>query len=124
MFKDENDNYSKMIEFCCGDGLILNNCIYEELNKLGKEFQIYSGNFEKFYNAEDEEITEEEYFESKDSYSKYAEIFQYYIIEQRSAERLAEYTNEIVFYNEDTDLYLLGVTHYGTPWNTVQANWK
>ena len=124
MVKDERQSYSEMIDLCCGENMILNNIIYEELEKIGKEFKVYCGKFEKYYNEDGEEITEDEYFETENSYSQPVEIYQYYIIDSRSAERLAEYTNEIVFYNEDTDLYLLGVTHYGTPWTSVQANWK
>ena len=124
MFKEERQSYSEMIDLCCSEGMILNNIIYEELGRIGKEFEVYCGKFEKYYNEEGEEITEEEYYELEGSYSEPVEIYQYYIIDSRSAERLAEYTNEIVFYNEDTDLYLLGVTHYGTPWSSVPANWK
>ena len=47
------------------------------------------------------------------------EIFQYYIVSDAGAELLKEYTNEILFYNEDLDLYLWGVTHYGTSWDYV-----
>ena len=33
--------------------------------------------------------------------------------------RLLQDINEIVYYNETLDLYLWGVTHYGTSWNCV-----
>ena len=47
------------------------------------------------------------------------EIFQYYIISDAGARILCELTDEIVFYNEDLDMYVWGVTHYGTGWNYV-----
>ena len=47
------------------------------------------------------------------------EIFQYFIISGQGAEILEEYTNEIVFYNSELDLYVWGVTHWGTSWDYV-----
>ena len=49
----------------------------------------------------------------------YEEIFQYYIISDSGAEILKDYTNEIVFYNETLDMYVWGVTHWGTSWDYV-----
>ena len=49
----------------------------------------------------------------------FAEVFQYYIISENGAELLADYTNELVYYSDDLDVYLWGVTHYGTSWDYV-----
>lgn len=49
----------------------------------------------------------------------YSEIFQYFIISAQGASILEEYTNEIVYYNETLDLYVWGVTHWGTSWDYV-----
>ena len=49
----------------------------------------------------------------------WAEIFQWYIIDENTAGRLKEHTDEIIFYWPDADLYILGVTHWGTGWNYV-----
>ncbi len=49
----------------------------------------------------------------------YYEIFQYYIISQSGFEILQQFTDEIVFYNEELDIYVWGVTHYGTSWDYV-----
>ncbi len=46
------------------------------------------------------------------------EIFQYYIITESGAEILQK-IDEIVFYNENLDMYLWGVTHFGTAWDYV-----
>lgn len=54
----------------------------------------------------------------------YDEIFQYYIISDNGAEILKNWTNEIVFYNEELDMYLWGVTHCGTSWNYVLTDIK
>jgi hypothetical protein len=49
----------------------------------------------------------------------YYDIFQYYIISQSGFETLQRLTDEIVFYNEELDMYVWGVTHYGTSWDYV-----
>ena len=59
---------------------------------------------------EDIEVLEEAHYE---------EIFQYFIISNNGAEILKDYTNEIVFYNEALDMYVWGVTHWGTSWDYV-----
>lgn len=46
------------------------------------------------------------------------EIYQWYIISDPGAEICKEF-GEIVFYNEELDLYLWGVTHWGTAWDYV-----
>lgn len=52
----------------------------------------------------------------------YQEIYQYYIISQSGFETLQRFTDEIVFYNEELDMYVWGVTHYGTSWDYVLTN--
>lgn len=111
-----------MIEFCC-DSLILNNYLVQELQKNDVYFDTYCGDECYYYNEEGEEITREEYEENGGS-EEYIDIYQYYIISSLDAERLAEFTNELVIYNEDLDLYILCVTHFGTAWFGVPANWK
>ena len=54
----------------------------------------------------------------------YEEIFQYFIISDNGAEILKDYTNEIVFYNEAVDMYVWGVTHWGTSWDYVLTDIK
>ena len=49
------------------------------------------------------------------------EIFQYFIVDDWGG-RLLQDINEIVFYNEKLDMYLWGVTHYGTSWGHVLTN--
>ena len=54
----------------------------------------------------------------------YEDIYQYYILNDGDAERLKENTNEIIYYNEKLDMYLLGVTHWGTSWDIVDTDFK
>lgn len=46
------------------------------------------------------------------------EVFQWYIVGDWGA-RLLKEINEIVYYNETLDMYIWGVTHFGTSWNYV-----
>lgn len=43
-------------------------------------------------------------------------IMQDFIISRYGFDVLREYTDEIVFYNEELDIYIWGVTHWGTGW--------
>ena len=52
------------------------------------------------------------------------DIYQYYIISDHGARILQEYTNEIVYYIEPLDVYVWGVTHYGTAWDYVLTDIK
>ena len=52
------------------------------------------------------------------------EIYQYYIITAGGARFLEEHTDEIVYYNEDLDMYLWGITHFGTSWDYVLTDIK
>lgn len=51
------------------------------------------------------------------------EVFQWFIVDDWGA-RLLKGINEIVYYNEKLDMYLWGVTHYGTSWDYVLTNIK
>lgn len=66
----------------------------------------------ELYNGSDYDEEEDEY----------AEIFQCFIIDEKGAEILSYWTNEIVYYNEALDMYVWGVTHYGTNWSYVLTN--
>ena len=46
------------------------------------------------------------------------EVFQWFIVDDWGGRLLTE-INEIVYYNETLDMYLWGVTHFGTSWNYV-----
>ena len=53
----------------------------------------------------------------------YYEVFQWYIIDGSGAE-ICEEAGEIVYYNEALDIYLWGVTHWGTSWDYVLTDIK
>ena len=62
--------------------------------------------------------------EEEDEYGDYYEIYQYYIISDSGARMLKEFTDEIVYYHEELDMYLWGITHFGTSWDYVLTDIK
>lgn len=74
---------------------------------------------ELFYNSEIGEF----YLENGNDYNEeedyYEDIYQYFIISGHGAEILEKYTDEIVYYNETLDMYVWGITHFGTSWDYV-----
>ena len=54
----------------------------------------------------------------------YYEVYQYYIITDSGAEFLQEFTDEIVYYHQDLDMYVWGITHFGTSWDYVLTDIK
>lgn len=66
---------------------------------------------------------QEKITELQEEQDSYPEIYQYYIVSDNGAEILKE-INEIVFYNEALDMYVWGVTHFGTSWSYVLTDIK
>ena len=117
---------------------VLNNSIMQELENAGFYFEQESGFIDNSEAIEElqeqieelealEEISEEtqeqidtlqEQIEELESEERPNEIYQYYIVSDNGARILEEY-NEIVFYCEAVDMYIWGVTHYGTSWSYV-----
>ena len=117
--RETRKTYAEMVDFCCGDQLILNNSIVEFMNKNDYyDYEIICGSDKTYYDENGDETDDE-----TDNY-EYDEIFQYYIITGSAAERFRKYTNELVIYYSDADIYLLCVKHWGTSWTCVNANWK
>ena len=70
-----------------------------------------------------EELEQVSGFNDDDDDDEYTDIYQYYIIDDDVAKRLQE-INEIVYYHNRLDIYILGVTHFGTSWNYVFTDIK
>ena len=60
----------------------------------------------------------------EDDYGDYIEVYQYYIVTDAGARFLEEYTDEIVYYHDELDMYLWGITHFGTSWDYVLTDIK
>lgn len=52
------------------------------------------------------------------------EVYQYYIISDSGFRFLEDYTDEIVYYHEELDMYVWGITHFGTSWDYVLTDIK
>lgn len=82
-----------------------------------------SGDMFRYYDIDNgyEEITREE-AEGKDMCcieEEIIDIYQWYIISDSGAQLLMRETDEIVFYDSELDIYVWGVTHWGTGWDYV-----
>jgi predicted nuclease with TOPRIM domain len=64
-----------------------------------------------------------EQIEELENEQEETEVFQWFIVDDCGA-RLLQDINEIVYYNETLDMYLWGVTHYGTSWGYVLTSIK
>ena len=78
---------------------------------------------------QDEETTakidelREQIEELEEEQDRQPDIFQWFIVDNQGAPILDE-AGEIVYYNSTLDLYLWGVTHWGTSWDYVLTNIK
>lgn len=73
------------------EDVILNNCLREATLGVVGRWEIVAGEFDEM-------------------------IMQDFIISRYGYEILKEFTNEIVFYNDVLNVYIWGVTHWGTGW--------
>ena len=48
-----------------------------------------------------------------------AEVYQWFIVSDNGAQMIQDYTDEILYYHEELDIYLWGVIHWGTSWDYV-----
>lgn len=60
----------------------------------------------------------------EDEDGNFLEVYQYYIVSDHGARVLKECTDELVFYNEKLDIYVWGITHFGTAWDYVLTDIK
>lgn len=80
-----------------------------------------------FYSTINGEYTESELYNGTDydEENDYCyDVYQYYIISGYGAEILKRYTDEIIWYIEPLDMYIWGVTHFGTSWDYVLTEIK
>ena len=87
------------------------------------EWEIVNGDDRYYFDDDGNEISAEEYDENGGDY-EYFDVYQYYIISESGYQILTDCTNEIVWYHEELDLYVWGVTHFGTSWDYVLTDIK
>lgn len=111
-------NYSQI--FHDNDSLLLCNNIVEVDECLYENVE--GGELYDYYDAEGNEITYDEFEEigwENGASECCRDIYQYYLINDSLARMLIEHTDNIIFYSDKLDLYVLGVTHFGTGWSCV-----
>lgn len=99
----------------------------EELEEQIEELsdQLWEAETEETAKALEDKIAELEEKKSdlEEEQDYLPEVFQWYIVDDNGADILQE-ADEIVYYNEELDMYLWGVTHWGTSWDYVLTNIK
>ena len=114
---------------------VMSNDIIEKTRNIGYWEAV--GASEEYYEYDGDEYTYEELDELRDEYDDeseeyeaiseamdnpyYHDVFQWYIVSDNGAVILKE-AGEIVYYNEELDIYVWGVTHWGTAWDYVLTN--
>ena len=81
------------------ENVILNNSIRSETLGVIGEWEVVAGEFDKM-------------------------VMQDFIISGHGYEILKEFTDELVFYNEELGVYIWAVTHWGTSWAYELTNVK
>lgn len=91
----------------CNNIIQVDECLYENIE---------NGDFYDYYDKDGNECSEEEAEEEH-----YKDVYQWFLIDEGTANRLKNHTGELIFYSEKLDIYVLGVTHYGTLWCGVST---
>lgn len=92
----------------------------EEIEERMEELRdaVESGELTEEETAEELEELEAEKDDLENAMNYPPEVYQWYIIDENGA-RICREFGEIVYYNAEMDMYLWGVTHYGTSWSYV-----
>lgn len=89
--------------------------------KLLDNMSDYGNNPEYERISEERAELEDRLQELEDEEEDYPDVFQWYIVDNNGAELCKDY-NEVLYYSDSLDIYLWGVTHYGTSWDYVLTN--
>lgn len=112
-------SYRTIVERYIGDILLCNDII--KVDESVYDNMILE-NETKYYNENDEEITEDEYYDDDNAYceNNTPEIYQYYLCDVSAdyKEELKEY-GLIFSYSDKLELDVLCVDHYGTSWDYI-----
>ena len=97
----QEHNHLDYATFAKSFNTVLNNNVFGMGWNIGNGQELVNGSM---YNEE----TDEE-----------QEVFQWFIVSDNGAQMIQDYTDEILYYHEELDIYLWGVTHWGTSWDHV-----
>lgn len=97
---------------------------YVDYGTLAKSFDCVLNNEIIKFDIDNWDIVSGYGFDYDEDEENNFEIYQYYIVSDSGASILQNYTDEILFYNENLDMYVWGVTHWGTAWDYVLTDIK
>lgn len=101
--KEEITDIENRLEFLTDEEIEEAQMLQEEIGSIQEQIEEFEEEQERLYNQE---------------------IFQYYIVSDQGAEMIKQYTEDPLFYNETLDMYVWGITHYGTAWSYVLTDVK
>ena len=110
-----HDNDSLLL---CNEIVNVDECLFDNIE---------GGELYDYYDKDGNEITREEYDElgwENDAVEQMRDIYQYYLINESLADMLIRHTDNIVLYSDKLNLYVLGVTHFGTGWSCVAEDFR
>ena len=99
----------------------------DEIEELNEEKEELEAKLDTTLNEDEAEEIRDRILEIEDEIddlendTDIPEVFQWYIVDEEGA-RICKEFNEILYYNEELDLYLWGVDHFGTSWSYVLTN--
>ena len=100
----------------------------DEIDELREQIEELEDLITEDSTEEQDEVTsrkiselEEQIEELEREQDEPGEVYQWYIVSDPGS-RILEEAGEIVYYNETLDMYLWGVTHWGTSWDYVLTN--
>ena len=93
--------------------------LYDKMNDLDStDYEDYAAYEDKRDDLQDKiRILEDQVYDLEQE--EEPEIYQYYIVSDGGADLIREYTDDPLFYNDELDMYVWGVTHFGTSWSYV-----
>lgn len=96
--KEEITDIENRLEFLTDEEIEEAQMLQEEIGSIQEQIEELEEEQERLYNQD---------------------IFQYFIVSDYGAEMIKQYTEDPLFYNETLDMYVWGITHYGTAWSYV-----
>ena len=93
----------------------------EEIEEL--ERQIFEAEESGDLTEEEIEEIQEKIDEFQNEQDELPEIYQWFIVSD-NALRILEEANEIIYYDNELEIYVWGVTHFGTSWSYVLTDIK
>jgi len=107
-------DYKELSEYEIEDGHIS----YERLAEKVDSMILCNEMHKRYYEGKLTLDNGTDYDEEND---QYCDIYQWFIIDNQGASTLSE-TDEIVYYDEELEIYVWGITHFGTSWSIVMTD--